>query len=125
MTARRCARGRVRNQRFLRRCRRWRIHQSFRDAFSFKQKREKLFDWEMESKRYASEPMSFSSMPKDIKQKQSSYYGFASVQTMDFHSIWVWLSILFYTCLIIAGIYFLKKDCFVGRIKPRPPRNDD
>lgn len=45
--------------------------------------------------------------------KQSSYYGFASVQTMDFHSIWVWLSILFYTCLIIAGIYFFKKDQIV------------
>lgn len=42
--------------------------------------------------------------------KQSSYYGFSSVQTMDFHSIWVWLSFLFYIGLMIVAIYFFKKD---------------
>lgn len=42
--------------------------------------------------------------------KQSSYYGFASIQTMDFHSIWVWMSVLLYGFLIFAGIYFFKKE---------------
>jgi hypothetical protein len=42
--------------------------------------------------------------------KQSSYYGFSSVQTMDFHSVWVWLSFLFHIGLIIVAIYFFKKD---------------
>ena len=42
--------------------------------------------------------------------KQSSYYGFSSVQTMGFNSVWVWLSFLFYLFLIAAAIYFFRKD---------------
>lgn len=48
--------------------------------------------------------------PKEL----SFYYGYSKIETQNFYSIWVWLSLIFYSGLIFLILYYFNKNWLIS-----------